>query len=135
MVQCGEADMSVAAVQKVAWSFVLDKPTKVLVVDDDPILREFAFVHLSSPTAGVETAPDGASGFAMLMHEPFDIALVDISMPQLDGFALLEKIRAEPKLCHLPVMMLTGHEDIGSIDRAYSLGANSFATKPVNWRQ
>jgi response regulator RpfG family c-di-GMP phosphodiesterase len=55
-------------------------------------------------------------------------------MPPFDGFALLEKIRSEPSLRHLPIMMLTGHEDIASVDHAYALGANSFVTKPVNWR-
>jgi two-component system, sensor histidine kinase and response regulator len=70
----------------------------------------------------------------MLNNGHFDIALLDIGMPLMDGLALLEKIRAEPNLNHLPVMMLTGHEDIASIDRAYSLGSNAFVTKPVNWR-
>ena len=126
--------MDIGAVQKSVWSFVLNEPTRVLVADDDPILLEFATVHLSSPAAVIETASDGARAWSMLTGGHFDIALVDIAMPAPDGFALLEMIRAEPKLRHLPVMMLTGYEDIASIDRAYSLGANSFVTKPVNWR-
>jgi two-component system sensor histidine kinase/response regulator len=126
--------MSKSEIHHTTWSYVLDEPTRILVADDDPILCEFAVVHLSSPTAAIETAPDGAAAFAMLSNGRFDLAVVDIGMPSLDGFSLLQKIRAEPKLCHLPVMMLTGHEDIASIDRAYGLGANSFVTKPVNWR-
>jgi len=126
--------MSITAVQRSAWSYVLDEPTKVLVADDDPILCEFASVHLSSPAAVIETVSDGASALSLLTGGSFDIALLDIEMPSLDGFSLLERIRAEPTLCHLPVIMLTGHEDIASIDRAFSLGANSFVTKPVNWR-
>jgi DNA-binding response OmpR family regulator len=126
--------MGITAVQQSAWSYVLDEPTKVLVADDDPILCEFASVHLSSPVAVIETVPDGASALSLLTASHFDIALLDIEMPSLDGFSLLERIRAEPKLCHMPVIMLTGHEDIASIDRAFSLGANSFVTKPVNWR-
>jgi DNA-binding response OmpR family regulator len=126
--------MGVTAVQRSTWSYVLDEPTRVLVADDDPILCEFASVHLSSPTAVIETAADGASALSLLAGGQFDIALVDIAMPELDGFALLEKIRTEPKLRHMPVIMLTGLEDIASIDRAFSLGANSFVTKPVNWR-
>ena len=54
---------------------------------------------------------------------------------KLDGFVLLEEIRSNERFKHLPVIMLTGHDDIVSIDRAYQIGANSFATKPVNWRQ
>jgi two-component system, sensor histidine kinase and response regulator len=126
--------MSMAEVDNTAWSYVLDEPTRILVADDDPILCEFAIVHLSSPAAVIETAPDGATALAMLNNGQFDVALLDIGMPGIDGFSLLHKIRAEPKLAHLPVMMLTGNEDIASIDRAYGLGANAFVTKPVNWR-
>jgi DNA-binding response OmpR family regulator len=126
--------MGIAEIHKTAWSYVLDEPTRVLVADDDPILCEFAVVHLSSPVAVIETAPDGVAALQMLNNGHFDIALLDIGMPLMDGLALLEKIRAEPNLSHLPVMMLTGHEDIASIDRAYGLGSNAFVTKPVNWR-
>jgi DNA-binding response OmpR family regulator len=126
--------MNIGAMQRSSWSFVLDEPTRVLIVDDDPILLEFATVHLSSPSAVIETAPDGVTAWSMLTGCHFDVVLLDIVMPGPDGFSLLEKIRAEPKLRHLPVVMLTGHEDIVSIDRAYSLGANSFIAKPVNWR-
>ena len=126
--------MYIETAQKSAWTFVLNEPTRVLVVDDDPILLEFASVHLASPAAVIETARDGAMAWAMLTSGDFDIALMDILMPEPDGFSLLARIRSEPRLRHLPVMMLTSHEDIASIDRAYSLGANSFVTKPVNWR-
>ena len=126
--------MTTAAVQTTAWSYVLDEPTKLLVADDDPILCEFASVHLSSPAATVETVRDGAAALARLTDSQFDLVLLDIEMPSLDGFALLERIRSDAKLCALPVIMLTGHEDIVSVDRAFSLGANSFVPKPVNWR-
>src|SRR5215475_1427934 len=65
----------------------------------------------------------------------FDIVLVDIEMPKRDGYELLEIIRRTPATRSIPVMMLTGHEDIASIDRSYDLGATAFTTKPVNWRQ
>jgi two-component system sensor histidine kinase/response regulator len=117
------------------WSYVLDEQVAILIVDDDPILREFASVHMSTPTARVETAANGEIAFQLLKGGHFDVVLVDIEMPVLDGFALLEKIRSDPNLCHLPVIMLTGHDDVVSIDRSYKLGATAFASKPVNWRQ
>jgi CheY-like chemotaxis protein len=126
--------MAIADIQTKPWVYVLDEPIRMLVADDDPILREFATVHLASPLATIETAPDGTAAFEMLMAGGFDLALLDIEMPPLDGFGLIERIRAEPTLRHLPIIMLTGHEDIASVDRAYGLGANSFVTKPVNWR-
>jgi two-component system, sensor histidine kinase and response regulator len=117
------------------WSYVLDEAVAILIVDDDPILREFASVHMSTPTARVETAANGEIAFQLLKSGKFDVVLADIEMPVLDGYALLEKIRADVELRHVPVIMLTGHDDVVSIDRSYQLGATAFASKPVNWRQ
>jgi DNA-binding response OmpR family regulator len=121
--------------KKFNWAYVFDEPTRFLVVDDDPILREFASVYLSTPVATVETLPDGTTALDRLRRERFDVVMLDIDMPELDGFDVLERIRADDRLAHLPVVMLTGREDIQSIDKAYSLGATSFVTKPVNWRE
>jgi two-component system sensor histidine kinase/response regulator len=117
------------------WSYVFDEPTRILMVDDDPILREFAIVHLSAPLSRIETVPDAAAALDLLSRAEFDIVLADIEMPGMDGFELVERIRAQEKLRHLPVVMITGREDIVSIDRAYTVGATSFVTKPINWRQ
>ena len=116
------------------WSYVLDEPTRILIVDDDPILREFASVYLSTPVAQVTTAPDAETGLELLSTNSFDIALFDIEMPGMNGFELVERVRAQDSLRSLPIVMLTSREDIASIDRAFSVGATSFATKPVNWR-
>lgn len=126
--------MSDAQVRQAAWSYVLDEPVRILVADDDPILCEFASVHLSTPTATVVTVPHGLAALDLLRTTPCDLAVLDIEMPELDGFGVLATIRADAALGKLPVMMLTGHEDIASIDRAYTLGAKAFAPKPVNWR-
>jgi DNA-binding response OmpR family regulator len=127
--------MAAPNIRTTPWTFVLDEPLRILVVDDDPILREFAGVYLATPSATIETACDGVAARTRLGQAAYDILLLDIEMPRLDGFSLLEEIRSDQTLRHLPIIMLTGHDDIGSIDRAYQLGANSFATKPVNWRQ
>ena len=117
------------------WTYVLDEPLRILVADDDPILCEFASVYLTTPCATIDTACDGAAARTRLGQSSYDILLLDIEMPNVDGFALLAEIRSNESLKHLPVIMLTGHDDIASIDRAYQLGADSFAAKPVNWRQ
>src|SRR5262249_54099753 len=85
--------------------------------------------------APCDTAIDGEAALQALRARPYDLVLLDIVMPRLDGFALLAKIRSDDNLRHLPVIMLTGHDDNASIDQAYGAGANSFAAKPVNWRQ
>jgi DNA-binding response OmpR family regulator len=118
-----------------SWTYVLDEPLRILVVDDDPIFREFASVYLATPSATIETACDGVEARMRLDEAGYDLLLLDIEMPKRDGLSLLEEIRSDAALSHLPVIMLTGHDDVASIDRAYQLGADSFATKPVNWRQ
>jgi DNA-binding response OmpR family regulator len=121
--------------RKFNWSYIFDRPTRILVIDDDPILREFASVYLSTPETIVETVPDGNTALDRLLNGQFDVVLVDIEMPELDGFEIVQRLRTHENLQHLPIVMLTGREDIASIDRAYNLGATSFVTKPVNWRE
>lgn len=118
-----------------AWSYVLDEPARILFVDDDVILTEFAKVHLSTPVATVDSAHDGNIALSMLSTTTYDVALIDIEMPGLDGLSLVQRIRRDPRLEHLPIIMVTGREDVISIDRSFEVGATSFVTKPVNWRQ
>lgn len=126
--------MSVDYSSTAHFKWVLNEDLRMLVVDDDPIMREFATVYLTSPTVVVESAENGEAGLARLAAEHFDMALVDIDMPGIDGYEVLRRIRATPKLSNLPVVIVTSNEDIEAIDRAYLLGATSFITKPVNWR-
>jgi DNA-binding response OmpR family regulator len=99
-----------------SFFYVLDEPLRLLFVDDDPILREFALVHLTTAEARVETAGDG------------------LEMPNLDGFGVLEKLRADTRYRDLPVVVVTGREDIAAVDRAFIAGATSFVVKPIHWR-
>lgn len=114
--------------------YVLEERARLLFADDDPILREFAKVHLSTESAMVATASDGEEAWAALRAENFDLALVDLEMPKLDGFGLVKRIRETPRTAHLPVIVCTGREDISAIDRAFEAGATGFVTKPINWR-
>lgn len=113
--------------------YVLEETARILFVDDDPILREFAQVNLASPTASVDVAENGAVALERLI-EGYDIVLLDLEMPVLDGFDTLAAIRANPRTRDLPVIVQTGREDVEAIDRAFRLGATSFVTKPLNWR-
>lgn len=114
--------------------FVEFESAHVLVADDDPILREFAMVHLATPTVEVEVAEDGLVALERLNQGGIDIALVDLDMPRLDGFELIERIRWDEQLKHLPIVVVTGREDMVAVDRAFALGATSFVVKPLNWR-
>lgn len=115
-------------------SYVLSDSLRILVVDDDPILREFALVYLSTPTASVVTAEDGETGLRLLDEQTFDIVLTDLDMPGISGFEFITTLRSRPAFAHLPVIMVTSNDDVVSIDRAFEAGATSFVTKPINWR-
>ena len=106
----------------------------ILVVDDDPIQREFSSVYLSTPTAEVHVASRAEEGFALLEARRIDLALIDVEMPGMDGVEMVRRLRADPRFADLPIMVVTGHEDVESIDRAYDAGATAFMAKPVNWR-
>ena len=116
------------------FTFVLVENMRILVMDDDPIQCEFARVYLSTPTASVETAENGQVGLDMLAEGNFDLAVIDLDMPVVDGFEVIRRVRSNPELRGLPIVVVTGREDVESIDRAYDEGATSFVTKPVNWR-
>ena len=114
--------------------YVLDEKARLLFVDDDPILREFARVNLSSESCDVEVAADGVEALERIAEQPFDLLLVDLEMPRMDGFELLSRLRADPRTAHLPVVVETGREDVTAIDKAFRMGATSFVSKPLNWR-
>jgi CheY-like chemotaxis protein len=117
-----------------AFTYVLDVEARILVTDDDPILREFARVHLTTPSASVEVAESAEEGLQYLNKGPFDIALIDLEMPGMGGLEMIKHLRADPRHCDLPIVVVTGRDDMSSIDLAYEAGATSFVTKPVNWR-
>ncbi len=114
--------------------YVLDETARILFVDDDPILREFAQVNLASPKAGIDVAADGAEALRALATCDYDVVLLDLEMPVLNGFDTLAALRADPRNRDLAVIVQTGREDVEAIDRAFRLGATSFVTKPLNWR-
>lgn len=117
-----------------ATAYVVQETASLLFVDDDPILREFARVNLATDTVEVEVAGDGVAALEALEISRFDAILLDLEMPRMDGFELLSRLRQDDRWRNLPVIVVTGREDIGAVDRAYSAGATTFTVKPLNWR-
>lgn len=126
--------MTMVEATAIPFSYVLCDQISILAVDDDPIQREFCTVYLASPHAEISTAASAEEGLALLERQRFDVALVDVDMPGMNGIEMVRRIRADSRLDDLPVMVITGREDILSIDQAYAAGATSFMCKPVNWR-
>lgn len=108
---------------------------QVLVVDDDPILRELMRERLSALGWTVFEAADGEQALAQLGEITPDLAVVDLSMPTLDGFSLLRSLRQNPRTIDIPVIVCTGLDESEAMEKAYAIGASSFVTKPINWVQ
>lgn len=111
------------------------KGRHVLVVDDDPIMREVMCEQLSDLGFTCTAADNGEAARETCNRAHFDLAIIDITMPKLDGFSLLRHMRQHPRTVDLPVIVCTSHNERASIERAYTLGASSFVTKPINWPQ
>lgn len=126
--------MTAAVAPAPHFFYVMDQPARVLFADDDPILREFAQVHLATDGGDILTAQDGLDCLEVLEREPVDVLLLDLQMPKLDGFDVLRRLRADERFARLPVIVVTGREDVAAIDRAFESGATSFLVKPINWR-
>ncbi len=114
--------------------YVLEDDARLLFVDDDPILREFAQVNLAAPSTIVDVASGGEEALTRMREQHYDVVLLDLEMPGTDGFAVLARMREDPALRDTAVIVQTGREDVEAIDRCFHLGATSFVMKPLNWR-
>jgi adenylate cyclase len=105
---------------------------RILVVDDDPLNRKLLAKSLERDGHEVHVAAGGAECLATLATTPVDVVLLDILMPDLDGFQVLERIKDDPELRHIPVVMISGLEDIESVVRCIEMGAEDFLPKPFD---
>lgn len=108
---------------------------RALVADDDPLFTEVASSALRRFGCAVTVVGDGAAALEALLGRSFDMALIDLSMPHIDGFRLIGLVRSTPRLADLPIMVMTVRDDREAIEEARRLGANWYTTKPVNWAQ
>jgi len=105
----------------------------VLVVDDDVMIRMLARETMEQSGFMVEEAENGVQALAAVESLRPDVILLDVVMPELDGFSTCARLQQIPGGARTPVLMLTGLDDLESIDRAYEVGATDFVTKPINW--
>jgi len=105
----------------------------VLVVDDDASTRLMVREVLAPSGFVVEEADGGRRGLDLVESFRPDVVLLDILMPEMDGFATLKSLRKLDHGSACPVVMITGLQDPGAVESAYELGATDFVTKPINW--
>ncbi|HPP46533.1 MAG TPA: response regulator, partial [Accumulibacter sp.] len=104
-----------------------------LVVDDDYVMRMLERETLAQFGFEVIEAEDGEQALAMFDQPPPNLVLLDVEMPGIDGFEVCRRLRQIWDMTNVPVIMVTGMDDLASINRAYESGANDFVAKPINW--
>ena len=110
--------------------YVMDEEARILFVDDDPILREFAQVNLASDAVEIDVAGDGIEGLQALAARPYDLVLVDLDMPRMDGFEVARQVRRDERLAGLPIVMISSRTGTKHTERAHELGVSRFLGKP-----
>jgi len=105
---------------------------RILIVEDSPTMRQllvFALRRLKN--VEVVEAEDGMDGLRKLSSDPFDLALIDINMPVMDGLKLISLMRGEESLKDIPIVVITTEGADEDRQRALNLGANAYLTKPI----
>ncbi|MEE9225285.1 MAG: response regulator [Bacteroidota bacterium] len=103
---------------------------KILVVDDEDALRTVLSSELVGEGYEVETAADGDEAMNVVQMKPFDLVLLDIKMPKVDGFEVLKFLKS--KYPDIKVVMLTGFADLKNAIESKKLGAEDFVSKPYD---
>jgi len=105
----------------------------VLVADDDPVMRLLMLEMLAQVGLDAVEASDGRAAIASFRDNAPDLVLLDVDMPLLDGFSVCRAIRKLESSSHIPVIMVTGGDDLEAVTQAYEAGATDFVSKPINW--
>ncbi len=104
----------------------------LLVVDDNETNRDVLSRRLERQGYAVATAQDGREALAMVRASAFDLVLLDIMMPEMDGYETLRQLKADEKLRHLPVIMISALNELDSVVRCIEMGAEDYLPKPFN---
>ena len=105
---------------------------RILIVEDSPTMRQLlAFALKRLKHVDVVEAQDGMDGLRKVTSDHFDLALVDINMPVMDGLKLISLIRGEETLQQMPIVVITTEGAEEDRQRALALGANEYLTKPI----
>src|SRR5258706_324869 len=105
----------------------------VLVADDDPVMRLLMLEMLSQVGLDAIEAEDGIQALAYYQSNAPDLVLLDVDMPAMDGFTVCREIRRIETTLTVPIIMVTGGDELEAVTHAYEVGATDFVSKPINW--
>ncbi len=103
---------------------------KILIIDDEPGVVEILRVNLEWEGYDICEAFDGREGWEKARSEKPDLVILDVMMPQMSGLELLTRLKADPQICAVPVLMLTVRAEDGDVVQALEKGAVEYLTKP-----
>lgn len=106
--------------------------SKILIAEDNLVNRELLREMLEAGNYHVAEARDGKEALAKIDEVNPDLVLLDINMPVLDGFAVLQRIREHPTFCQIPVLAVTAYAMKEDRERVLGAGFNSYVTKPID---
>jgi len=106
-------------------------PARVLVVDDGITQRLFYRSVLETAGFVVEEAANGMEGYEKALAQPFDLLIVDINMPKMDGYSMMRMIRDDPTVRMVPALMISTEGGSTDLVKAFEAGANYYLQKPV----
>jgi two-component system phosphate regulon response regulator PhoB len=107
----------------------MDETIKVLVIEDDPSVAEMYRVRLETDGYDVVVGGEGEEGLHLAMSEAPDFIYLDLRLPKLDGFEVLERLRAAPATAQIPVIILSNYGDPETRERGLKFGALDFLVK------
>jgi DNA-binding response OmpR family regulator len=105
-------------------------PKRILIIDDEIEFAEMVKMRLEANRYIVETAANGEEGLKKIQAQMPNLILLDVMMPGLDGYEVLRRLRHDPKMRHVPVVMLTAKGETKSIFKAQDLGSTDYLIKP-----
>ena len=107
-------------------------PAEILVVDDAPANRDLLSRRVAKEGHVVTLAENGREAMEKLRSKPFDLVLLDIQMPEMNGYQVLEQVKADEALRHIPIIMISAISEVDSVARCVQLGAEDYLFKPFN---
>ena len=108
------------------------QPSSVLVVDDNEMNRDMLCSLLQSDGHKTSVAENGRLGLELIKAKPYDLVLLDVMMPEMNGYQVLERLKSDPNLRDIPVIVLSALDEIGSVVRCIELGAEDYLPKPFD---
>jgi len=109
------------------------KKSKILIVDDDPIALETMAAILEIRDYEVLMALSGLEGISKARKQKPDLIIMDVMMPEVDGFITCKMIRESEEIKGIPVILLTGKGMVGDVEKGFASGASDYMVKPIDW--